>query len=279
MGVAIKVNKNAGSKVYFDGVESGSSIINLSSMRLPIKFNTRCAVVYNNEIHIFTPSSHYKWNGVTWTPASTFSMTSTDCAVVYHDEIHVFGNSAHRKWDGTEWTIMPTVIGSDMTGSCAVVYDDKIHIIGSSTEAYSKYHFIWDGETWVKNTMSYSTSYSAVTVYDNAIHLIGTYNSTTYHYVYDGSSWSSSVKPSGLRSGSTAVTFDDKLYLFGGGGTYYNSDCYTWDGTEWTKQENLTYCTQSGIAVVYRGEIYCFCGSYGNYGMQVYKKAAYSVME
>ena len=66
---------------------------------LPYEFYQGSAVVYNNEIHILGSSnsssktSHYKYDGSTWTNVSTLPYNFYQgSAVVYNNEIHILGS-------------------------------------------------------------------------------------------------------------------------------------------------------------------------------------------
>ena len=56
MGVAIKVSKASGTKVYMDGALRGENEINLISTEIPYMFVDGCVVLYKGEIHILGSS-------------------------------------------------------------------------------------------------------------------------------------------------------------------------------------------------------------------------------
>ena len=108
------------------------------------------AVVYNNEIHILsgyaiysnnssdTSSSHYKWDGTTWTQLSDLPWSIGDCsAVVYDGCINVYGNSAHSyKWDGTTWTQLSDIpYNVYINYGVAIEYMGKINIFGDESSS------------------------------------------------------------------------------------------------------------------------------------------------
>ena len=74
---------------------------------LPYSFYQGSAVVYNNEIHILGCNS---------------------------------SNTSHYKWNGTSWTSVSTIPYVFYYGS-AVVYNNEIHILGSNSSSYNKYHY------------------------------------------------------------------------------------------------------------------------------------------
>ena len=91
-----------GGNVTIDGVPFEGDVLNLVSglmffelNNLPYDFNSGCAVVYNNEIHIlggeYSETYHYKWDGTSWTKVSTLLYDFyRGCAVIYNNEIHLF---------------------------------------------------------------------------------------------------------------------------------------------------------------------------------------------
>ena len=111
----------------------------VSESILPYNLGRNGVVVYNNEIHILgtgNTTSHYKFNGTSWTSVSTLPYEFYDGGlVVYNNEIHLLGgngnNRAHYKWDGSTWTSVST-LPYNFYGGSAVVYNNEIHILGSS---------------------------------------------------------------------------------------------------------------------------------------------------
>ena len=107
---------------------------------LPYDFYDGSAVVYNGEIHILgsagNRTSHYKWDGSTWTSVSTLPFSFYyGSAVVYNGEIHILGGNggssiSHYKWNGSSWAKVSTLPYIFYEGS-AVVYDKSIYIIGT----------------------------------------------------------------------------------------------------------------------------------------------------
>jgi hypothetical protein len=196
----------------------------------PIAIADTMAVVYNNEIHLLREDNHYKWNGSSWTKASTHSYTITSGrAVVYDNKIHVFGG----------------------------------HVSGSSYSYGTVSHYTWDGAKWTKlsNLKAYFRLGSAV-VYNNEIHLLGGHGASggadkysKNHYKWDGTSWSAvSTLPVGMAYCS-AVVYNDELYI------YYGSSVYKWNGTDWTQiyieGSSFTY----GDTVVFKNKIHTFANN------------------
>jgi N-acetylneuraminic acid mutarotase len=199
------------------------------------------AVVYNDEIHFFCQTYHYKWDGTTWTSVSTLPYSfNNGKAVVYNNDIHILGGNgaptSHYKWDGTTWTSVSTLPYS-FTGA-AVVFRNEIHILGGSWggTGYS-HHYKWNGTTWTKAaSLPYSDTVLAV-VLDDKIHILGgtenenynQYSNCNKHYEYHDGSWtklddivvtatSSGGSPriyiSGVHGGS-AFVHNNKIYVAG----------------------------------------------------------------
>ena len=138
-----------GAKVTIDGVKVKdkldliTELMDVSGSTLPYNFYYGCAVVLNNEIHILggyygsSGTSHYKWDGSSWTSVSTLPYEFyKGCAVVLNGEIHILGsgnssyNRSHYKWDGASWTSVSTIPYRFYSGS-AVVLNNEISILGS----------------------------------------------------------------------------------------------------------------------------------------------------
>ena len=215
--------------------EIGSELkdINKRASALPFAFYEGSAVVLNGEIHILGGSSnytsHYKWDGTSWTSVSTLPYNFYEgSAVILNGEIHILGSyrsAKHYKWDGTSWTSVSTLPYGFNQGS-AVVLNGEIHILGG-TNNYTK-HYKWDGTSWTSvSTLPYSFYQGSAVVLNNEIHILGSYSSGDYadHYKFDGTSWTSvSTLPYNFYQGS-AVVFDDKIHILGSasGGSYYTA--------------------------------------------------------
>lgn len=133
---------------------------------LPFPFYHGWAVVYNDEIHIMgglgnaegsdIGTSHYKWNGTTWTNVSTLPIpNSMGCfAVVYNNEIHILGSwgssykKKHYKWNGTSWG-NDIDLPYDYYWGGLVAYNDDIYVIGGQVGStrYFKYMKTWSSNS------------------------------------------------------------------------------------------------------------------------------------
>lgn len=117
--------------------------------------------IYNNEIHILGNAETYFMN----------------CGL------------KHYKWNGSSWSSAST-LPYYFAGKTAVVLDNKIHLIGSSwfKSYYSTYydkHYVWDGTNWTDaGNLPYSFGYGVLTVINNIIHIMGSNNSENYRTHY-----------------------------------------------------------------------------------------------
>lgn len=141
---------------------SDTSIKATDTAILPYNFSNGGAVCLNDEIHILgsagttgtAMTSHYKWDGSTWTKLSTLSYNFSDgSAVVLNGEIHILGSyinsnyTKHYKWDGSSWTEVSTLPYNFYYGS-AVVLNDNIHILGGNDDyIYNHYSYT---DTYIK---------------------------------------------------------------------------------------------------------------------------------
>ena len=106
------------------------------------------------------------------------------------------------------------------------------------------------------STLPYNFSNGSAVVYNNEIHILGSYDSSSYtkHYKFDGSSWTSvSTLPYNFYQGS-AVVLNNEIYILGGRDN--TTKHYKWDGTSWTSVSTLPYNFVNGSAVVYNNRIH-----------------------
>jgi hypothetical protein len=226
------------------------------------------AVVYDNEIHTLSGTSHYKWDGTNWTSVSTlpYNLLGT-AAVVYDNEIHILGGmndkTGHYKWDGTSWSNVSTLPYEFYVGS-AVVYNNEIHILcGLRT---GEKHFKWDGTSWSSvSTTPFVNGYwhTNAVVYNNEIHVLsgeGLTGGGTYHYKWDGTSWSSvSTLPYVCARGG-ALVFRNEIHILGGNDG--RTSHYKWNGTNWTSVSTLPANFMKGVFALYENNIHIITADY-----------------
>ena len=159
----------------------------------------------------------------------------------------------------------------DFYKGSAVVFNNEIHILGSySSSSYYKYHYKWNGSSWISaSTLPYNFYYSSAVVYNNEIHILGGYGNSTGHYKWNGASWVSvSTLPYNFYDGS-AVVYNNEIHILGSNNA---SDGYTkhykWNGSLWTSVSTLPYGLFNGCTVIYNNEIHMFGGS--SYGTNHY---------
>ena len=179
--------------------EIGSELkdINKRASALPFAFYEGSAVVLNGEIHILGGSSnytsHYKWDGTSWTSVSTLPYNFYEgSAVILNGEIHILGSyssAKHYKWDGTSWTSVSTLPYSFYQGS-AVVLNNEIHILGSYSSGDYADHYKFDGTSWTSvSTLPYNFYQGSAVVFDDKIHILGSASGGSYytaHYLIIG---------------------------------------------------------------------------------------------
>lgn len=150
---------------------------------------------------------------------------------------------------------------------CAVVYNNEIHVLGGSSGSDRKYHYKWNGSSWVSvSTLPYYFSEGCAVIYNNEIHILGSsYTSAqTSHYKWNGTSWTSvSTLPYTFYRGS-AVVYNGEIHILGTCTSDFMKAHYKWDGTSWTEVSVLPYDNyyDAGVAV-YNDEIHIL-GGVGN---------------
>ena len=125
--------------------------------------------IIDNEIHIFggsdstvmgigktTDTCHYKFTGEKWVEVSTlpFSFANGVCEI-FNDHVHIIGGQRgmcqHAYYDevNNEWNMLdPIPNGYINHDSAYAIFNKELHIMGSYIEAYSKYHYSYDGTSW-----------------------------------------------------------------------------------------------------------------------------------
>lgn len=89
-------------------------------------------VVYNDEIHILSGITHYKWNGTTLSSVSTIPIDiGSGYAVVWNSKIHIFKDFDHYSWNGTVWTKESDTMFRHYTPTTGGgIYNNKLYLLG-----------------------------------------------------------------------------------------------------------------------------------------------------
>lgn len=262
MGVAVNSNKQS-TKVYINNVLCHSRKVDVTNMTLPYAFVKPSVVVYEDEIHILG-GYHLKWDGIAWVQVSTMPTNDNGCAVIYDGEIHFFTSSAHYGWDGEQWNTY-TLPNVDMTNSNCIVFDGELHILGG--ENNPTMHYKWDGSEWSEvSTLPVNFNMGSAVVYDNKLHIlsntshytwngaswvsestipvvfkngdavaldkiyvIGCGDSNSQSYIWDGSEWTEDIGLTIPLVNGKVVNWGESIYCLGGTGYFkmclkYGSD-------------------------------------------------------
>lgn len=204
---------------------------------LPVAFISDCALVYENRIHIFQGTYHYRLNNGTWEIVSTLpvSLDNTGGYVkIFNGYIHLISGSSLYKFNGTSWSLVSTISVSGTTvavsrsNSCVEVIDKEIHVIKGT----SHYKYTTSGG-WVKKSLTLpmtiaNNGYPESVVIDNNIFVIVKDSAGTetyqklYTYSYANDKWSTVGNLDNNYSGGSAIydVKNSKLYVIGGN---YNS--------------------------------------------------------
>ncbi len=156
--------------------------------------------------------------------------------------------------NGSAWSIFSSFTGSARTYGSMLYYKSKLWVIGGYNGAGTNDVWSNDGTTWnlVTSTIPFPNRTGQVYArYNNKMWIMGGNSQsgpttiTNYNDVYwstNGSSWNSVVGvPWSPRSFRAQITFNNKLWLFGG---YYTSfgvtpvfynDVWSFDGINWSQ--------------------------------------------
>lgn len=212
---------------------------------IPLGMTRGCSCIFNNEIHAFNGTQHYKYSGEQWTEVDTIPVSASNgVTVAYNSKIHlVTENSQHYTWDATnKWVEVGTIPITFRFGS-VVVYDNKIHLMDG--EGYSRHHACYDGTEWTKldNTPKFTFNNSAV-VYDNKIYA----DMIDGVYTYDGTSWKTISARPDVGYGAMCL-YNDEIHFIG-------EKHLKWTGTEWVEVVKLPFDASYQDIIVYDNEIH-----------------------
>jgi len=189
------------------------------------------AIVLDNEIHCLIGTSHYKWDGETWTNVGTLPLQfNSGLAVVLDGEIHYFVSSAHYKWDGETWTNVGTS-PQVSNNSAVVVVDGEMYFLGGPNSA-NQYIYKWDGEAWTKvgtlptnNQMKYRQAIAM----GGYIYIFCYPNDNTDINRWNGSDWElhRNIGDSNIYPSPCAVVFHG-IHFFGGDSSSSVTKAHHW---------------------------------------------------
>ena len=152
----------------------------------------------------------------------------------------------------------------DNSNSSFVSFENEIYLFLNANSVYK-----FDGNSWslVMGVPDY-LSFSAVVVYNNEVHLIGSslssYRTIHYKINFNTKEYTEvSTLPYSFDEGCVVV-YNNEIHILGG----YDPDNfqsyafhYKYNGTTWSKLNDLPYGFRCGSAVVYNDEIHIFGGN------------------
>ena len=225
-----------------------------SVSELPYEFSRNGAIVYNNEIHILGDAdsdvAHYKWNGSEWITLNDLpdDYGSDSSCYIRNDALEIkteYDYSYTYDDKNDQW-----IENEDLyfgTYDPLLLHDDKMFIMLTGSNEFYEFlrsHYKWNGSEWIEvSKLPYDFYNGCAVVYNNEIHILGTYNYEfcTSHYKFDTttSTWISvSILPYPVSKASTLV-FNDELYVLGGYGD--TKACYKWNGEQWSDNIKLSF--------------------------------------
>lgn len=184
---------------------------------------------------------------------------------------------------------------SERYGHATAVFNDKIWVIGGREGDNTNKNDVWnssDGVNWTEVVQGspFSKVWGHATVYfDNKIWVIGGNRSSAFSastksevwYSSDGASWTAANldAPFTARQGHTAITFDNKIWVFGGSGLGFTDDVWhSNDGINWTEAlSNVPFLKRAGHTMTFfKNKLWIIGGSGGNFSGGVKKDVWYS---
>ena len=212
-------------------------------------FGYGSAAVCNNEIHavsIANATSHYKWDGTSWTCLET-SFSSSTGVVSYKDTLYKVNSGSDRyilyKYENTQWVEVMTFVSSyQISQSAVTVCGDYLFILGSSDSSYYTYGVKISFATLSSTSLRlpYSVYNTCAVSVNNEVHLLGSYytSANTNHYKYNNvdNSWIKlKVLPYPFYVGS-ALDVNNEIQIFGSGKTENRTSHYGIGCTRYIKK-------------------------------------------
>jgi hypothetical protein len=235
-------------------------------------------------------------DGVNWRQESTSGPWWLGRVLTVHNNrlwaLGAEGNDAQSSSDGVNWRRETAAVQwFPRPHPASVVFNGRIWVLGGGSDS-AKFNDIWssdDGIQWKQETASapWAARFGhACVVFNNRIWILGGVSSPgRFQNVYhndvwssaDGRAWTqeSAAAPWEGRSGLTAVVFDNRLWIFGGGNPYANvNDTWsTTDGVNWT-QETATAAWPDGsqpAPVVFNNRLWVLgTGTWGAWSSEVW---------
>ena len=190
-----------------------------------VMYNNQIHVIGGNNASSSNATYHIKWNGTEWVSASTVPIAFVDGrAVVFNDEIHLFSGAYHYAFNGTSWSEKTLPSGVDSTGSSPVVYGNQLHLLGGSSNLTA--HYKYNDSKWVTaSTLPRNLNKACAIVFEGDLHIFG--GNLATHYKWDGSIWEQVSSSSPTYQNGSAVIYDDCIYYIKTGTYIFNGTSWT----------------------------------------------------
>ena len=245
-----------------------------------------------------------------WMTAQTLTYSSTDglawtehaktdwgeriyhAVVFFHGKLWMFGgldyatntflNDIWASTDGTAWQQVATAAWPARGAQTMLVYHDRLWLFGGanhlaadrSTDGFR--NDVWvseDAVAWNEVTGAAPWSprdYPGVTVFNNALYLVGGHGHTDVWRSSNGNDWTlvTTAADWPARDGNALVVFDDKLWVFGGfagpSTNALNDVWYTSDGARWDRQaEHAPWGPRDPVTtIVFHNQIWIYSGKH-----------------
>lgn len=258
------LSKKRTTKVLINNEPIEAQRIDITNIKLPRKFKSVSALIFENELHILGDIYHYKFDGDKWIEVSTipYPIKYDTACIWFTDQIYILVDDINYRntyvWDGTEWVRKD----STLVDACHVIYchlngSGNLYAVGKNNSS-TNFNFYKNTGNWGNLTnIPYDFRDGVAITYKGEIHVIGSSieSNSKKHYKWNGSSWSNvSTLPISIHYGK-AVVYDDKIYAFNEDG-----ECLIWNGTSWSVGTPLEYGMKYGSVVVYNNKIYYLGG-------------------
>jgi N-acetylneuraminic acid mutarotase len=207
-------------------------------------------------------------------------------ATTFNGSIYVIGGYTNNNWMPSsnlyiydpkndiwiEGSQMPTARGA----LTAVFIDKKLYAIGGEgVDGIMDHNEIYDSKTksWLsKSPMPTARHHTASAIVDGKVYVIGgriegdlpiTNTNVTEMYDPEIDEWTILESMPSKRSGITATSYNDKIFVFGGEDitrTFENNEKYNTNTDEWVKEESLPTSRHGLGSVHYNNNIYVIGG-------------------
>ena len=152
----------------------GTNVIDTLTLPATIS-NSACIHEWENEIHIFSGTAHYKYDGKYWLTLDILPYSIDGRVVLHKDELHFISGVKHYKYDGETLSNLSDIPRSNTNYSYGVVFDYEDVLYGMHGWFLYKYEDNTDSwslfKTYSSNQIGVNGLSNAYTILDDKLYI------------------------------------------------------------------------------------------------------------